>query len=144
MTVGSPTVDLSTATGAHTDFGDGLLRHCPEALSAETHALSLIALMDDGRLHMLASLGDPEQTPSHSSIWSDGDVRALAQGMRDSQGDNNVITADGRLLVAITVHSVLYGVIEWRGDLNVASPMAVRLQATAAELAPVVEAAIRQ
>lgn len=143
MTTTHEDARLSMETSASRAFREVLLRLSPDALTAEAGPISLVALLDDGSLRTMASLGGELDQPDSRSIWSEGAWRALA---REGHELENAWppSPDGTILFPITVDSVLYGAIEWSGGTDAAEPHHVELQLAAAELAPLVEAAVRR
>lgn len=143
MTATHEDARLSLETSAGRTFREVLLRLSPDALTAEAGAISLVALLDDGSLRTVASLGGELDQPDSRSIWSEGAWRTLAREAHELE-DAYLPSPDGTILFPITVDSVLYGAIEWSGGTDAAKRHHVELQLAATELAPLVKAAVRR
>ena len=143
MTTTHEDARLCMETSASRAFREVLLRFSPDALTAEAGPISLVALLDDGSLRTLASLGGEVDQPESRSIWSEGAWRALAREAHEVE-EARLPSPDGIILFPVTVNSVLYGAIEWSGGMDAAQHHQDGFRLAAAELAPLVEAAVRR
>ena len=134
---------LSTETPATVALREALLRFSPGALTAEVGPIALVALLDDGTLWTVASVGSESGAPDSRSIWSESSWLALAREVHDLK-EARLAPPNATTLLPITVDSVLYGALECSADRDVVQHNHVGLHLAAADLAPIVKATVRR
>lgn len=94
------------------EFREALRRVLPGSRPSEALSVSVMALLDDGSLASVASLGSVPQVSQGRLLWCDDD---WSNFVRSGPDVPRIFMTQERLLVPVLLGPVLYGVIDWRG-----------------------------
>ena len=94
------------------EFAETLRRVFPGSRLSDAVSVSLVALLDDGSLATVVTLGSDTRARHGSLLWSDPDwtdlLATASTGARISHGRD-------RTLIPVMLGPILYGAIDWRG-----------------------------
>ena len=94
------------------EFAETLRRVLPGSQPSDALSVSLVAVLDDGSLATIVTVGSETRARHGSLLWSDPDwtdlLATASTGARISHGRD-------RTLIPVMLGPILYGAIDWRG-----------------------------